>query len=203
MENPYTSQCFYNSERISGSIDKNVLLSKQVIYDVLVIYYFITTLLSNKHIITNTKEKFNMFIREFDYYPVTNKEKSKNIKNLFSFCFQIIYMIFYCVLGFYAKSFFLLNINKSSLNLIQYIKGDVNNLDKYIISITLFTIISLVFDKSLFNKTFLTKILFVAKSIFLGSIIYLDEKSLDILQYLYFLTIKFEIFSLLITFFIL
>ena len=201
MEYTDSAQCFNNYWN-------NKISRETVIYDIILIYYFLSVVFAHKSLKSNIKQ-FLLGINEQIDMPsdnLTPKEKFESLINVLNFGMKILYLTIYTTIGIFIKTWAIFNLQKSITNINTYFSNNnyvYNQMDftqNYMISgMMIYTIVSFFYDKSISKRYLGMKILSLFKDMLIGIIIFSNESNIvDLIKYTFYLSIRFELTSWLI-----
>lgn len=177
----------------------------QLVYDILILYYFLVIVFTHKQIKSDCKKIFWKINKILDKQTdqVSMQEKTEQIFAIIKFGFNILYMIMYVFFGFYIKMWFTQTLHTSLTNIINVSNNyDINQAHSvYIINgIISWTCVSMLYDRTIIKKNYGTILFTFIKDIIIGGIIFTDvsKNIVELMRYNFFQTIKFEIISIII-----
>ncbi len=192
---------FYKKEYNKPNID-----SIQIISDILLIYYFFSIILSRNIINTKISENIINMMTKLDTpsETLTNREKSEDLIGLTKFISKIVYVTIYVCTGYTIKIFLINELNNSFINIYSNLNNQIvpitpiDQSNVILIKVFVYTIVSNIFDKSLFSNGVVTKFLRICKNIGIGLVLFTSQTDSDyLIKNIFYSILKFEFLSLL------
>ncbi len=200
---PSTQQCVQRIQNYDIS-------AKELIYSTLVIYYMFVICLGKK-IRQEIYDAFDKFNKSFDKKPDNNdnnydnngeylQQRYESGEKFIKLCLKFMHWVFYSTVGVYIKVYCVKLIHTSLLYLVTYLTSNIDLEEPNFIIFSyqtygtlIYTIVSIIFDKSFYKKNIPIKILCLIKDMMTGSIIFANSENVfELVNYAYYQTIRME-----------
>jgi hypothetical protein len=199
---------YLDSEQCFSKIWSESISRETIIYDILIIYYFLSTVFAHSSFKSNLKKILIEFNENMDIPSdsLSPKEKFESLISALNFGMKMLYLTVYSVVGIYIKTWAIFGLQRSLTNLNVYFINNNYLFDNstfkndYMINgMIIYTIVSFFYDKSIGKKYIGIKILSLLKDMLIGTVIFSNETNIiELIRLAFYLSIRFELTSWLI-----